>query len=260
MSTSPLVVFPPMATGPADLRPVRLDRIDPPPSRIDVRHYPGHAGAARRAAVSFRSLADEVAGELGSGETADVVGIGMGAYVVSELLLHHASLVRSAVVLGSPLGPVPDAWRERDREVGRSAAGGMDPIVEQTLARWFTRWAIGSGHHGVATARRRLKELDPEVWNDFWVAIAERSVLDDVAAAAVRIPVSVVVPLHDASPNPARLRELARALPLSRLVYVDGPHMLHAERPENVLAAIDSHLAWAAALPRPISDLYWVGE
>jgi pimeloyl-ACP methyl ester carboxylesterase len=256
-----LVVFPPFAAGPDDLDPLHLDRLDPPVARVDVRHYPGHAGAPRRPGVTFRALADEVADGLAeAGEAADVVGVGMGAYIVAELLLHRPERVRSAVVIGSPLGPVPDEWRDRDRELGRSAEGGMAPLVEPTLLRWFTPWAVETGHAGVETARRRLHDLDPAAWNDFWVAIAERSVLDDAAAVAVQVPVTVVAPLHDPSPNPRRLRELARALPLSRLMYVDGPHMLHAERPENVLAAVDSHLAWAAALPRPVRDLYWVGE
>jgi 3-oxoadipate enol-lactonase len=261
MSASPVVVFPPMAAAPDDLDPVHLERIDPPPQRLVVHRYPGHGGADRSPGISFRAIADQVADDLAeTGGPAHVVGLGMGSYVVAELLLHRPEQVASALVMGSPLGPVPADGRERDRQVGRSAADGMAPIVEPTLARWFTPWAVASGHPGVATARQRLRELDPAVWNDFWGAIAERSVLDDAAAADVRVPVTVVAPLHDPSPNPRRLAELAEALPLSRLVYVDGPHMLHAERPENVLAAVDSHLAWAAALPEPVRGLYWAGE
>lgn len=262
MSNAPLVIFPPVATDPNALDLLELDRIDPAPSRIFQYAYPGHGGRPRPEGFTFREVMDEVAAQLeAAGEgPADIAGIGIGAYVLTEFLLHRPELVRSGIVACSPLGPVPDEWRENDRQLGRSARSGMDDLIEPTLRRWFTGHAVDRDIPGIALARERLSDLDPLVWEDIWLAIAGRSTLDADQAARIDKPITIVAPLHDSSPNLRRLRELHDMLPLSRLLYVDGPHMVHLERPLNLLAALDSHLAWLADGAPPIdSPLYWVG-
>jgi hypothetical protein len=41
-------------------------------------------------------------------------------------------------------------------------------------------------------------------------------------------------------------------MPLSRLEYVPGPHMLHLERPEEVLTALERHFLWLESNPERV--------
>lgn len=257
-SESTVVVLPPIGNGVDAVRALELERAGIRAPRIPL--FPGQGGAPRRAGATFADHADEVAAAHDG--PLHVIALAIGAYTAAELLLRHPHRVASLVIACSSPGPVADEARARDAARGSQALEtGMAPLVEQTIGRWFTPAAVAADHPGVRYARARLAAMEPAAWNDMWSAISRRSTVDADAAAQVAVPVSVVVPLHDAAGAALTLPPLHRQFPRSRLVYVDGPHMLGLERPENLLAAVDGHVAWLAEGGERIDHpLTWTGS
>lgn len=256
---APLVVFPPIATTAEALELLQLESLNDSISGLYIHTHPDRHEAS---GFSWRGIAEDAIRELsvlGVSE-AHFVGIGIGAYVLAELVRHHPDRIRSLVFVASSPADVPDEWRDRDRDTGSSVKGSMDGVVEPTVARWFTSTAVEADEAGVRIARSALRAMEPAVWSDIWEAIATRTTLDDAELSAIRVPVTAVAPLHDPSPNAGRLRRLSEIVPLGRLVYIDGAHMAHLERPGSVRTAIDSHLAWVAAHPARVQPVYWAGE
>ncbi|HEY0248146.1 MAG TPA: hypothetical protein VGC45_07775 [Gryllotalpicola sp.] len=240
-----LVVLPPVANDPETIALLELGRLGLPADRVVVHRYPGHGGRPRQPGFRFADVAEELVREIDG--PIDVVGLAIGAYAVAELLLRHPDRIRSALIAASPFADIGPEQRARDRARADAAAPGMTAVVGETLARWFTPGAVERDAQGVRIARERLLAMDPAVWSDVWIAISERSTIGPEQAASVTQPVSIVVPRHDAAGGAPGLERLHAHLPVSRLVYVDGPHMVNLERPRNVLAAIGSHLEWVAA-------------
>ncbi len=259
MPGSTLVVLPPLANDPEALEPLELDALGSGADRISVFRYPGHGGRRRQEGLRFADIADEVVARHEG--PLDIVGLAIGSYVAAELLIDHADRIRSVLVSSSPFTDITSAQRDLDRARALASADGMERLVEETLARWFTPLAIGRDVPGVRVARDRLLAMEPGVWSDFWLAIAERTTIGAERAVGIDRPVTVVAPLHDGGTGRPGLELTHRILPRSRLLYVDGPHMVNLERPRNVLAAIDNHLAWVASGgPDTREPLYLAGS
>jgi pimeloyl-ACP methyl ester carboxylesterase len=213
--------------------------------------YPGHGSRPRQPGWTQESFADDIVEHFDG--PLDLVGMSMGGGVVAHVLTRHPSRVRSAVIACS--GSVGQAAmtaekrafrKQRQLDRGRRALEeGMAGIVAETIARWFTPWAVRTQQRGVQYATQTLLDMDPEAWNDIWMgnANSDAVALDDLRN--VRAPVTIIGGLNDAAAGLSGLTELHGLIENSRYEVVAGPHMLHLERPENLLAALDRHFAWA---------------
>jgi pimeloyl-ACP methyl ester carboxylesterase len=239
-----VVVLPPIANGAEAMRQLGLERVGI--AHPHVHLFPGQGGRERQEGFRFGDLADEVAAEHPG--PVHVVALAIGAYTAAELLLRYPDRVASLFVASSSIGPVDDDARLRDAARGRQALEtGMEPLVDDTVSRWFTPAAVAWDHPGVRYARAQLSAMQPAAWNDIWSAIAARATVAPDAAARLSPPVSIVVPTRDVTGAALTLPPLHDQIPRSRLVFVDGPHMLGLERPESLRAAIEEHFAWVEA-------------
>jgi pimeloyl-ACP methyl ester carboxylesterase len=198
--------------------------------------YPGH-GNRPFAPFTLESLADEVVETFGGDLT--LVGASMGGMLAQRIALRHPDRVRSAVFACTSAAPDPDVLRAR---AAAARAHGMAPLVEETLARWFSPdfLAAEPAPPPVDYVRTALREIDPEAFAAGWDAMARHAVLDDLAA--IRVPVTCLAAADDASSSWEGMVELDRRLPDSQLVRVAGPHMVMLERPEAFRAAVLAHL------------------
>jgi pimeloyl-ACP methyl ester carboxylesterase len=123
----------------------------------------------------------------------------------------------------------------------------MAPVLHSTLERWFTpaTLAIRPEHPRVAYARRTLLALEPACFADGWRAVAGHDVRAQLPE--IRVPVTCVAGTADAASSVARTQEIAERVPNSRFVVLDGPHMMHLERPLEFSAAVRDHLRWVEA-------------
>lgn len=225
--------------------------------------YPGHGGRPRQPGWTHEDLADEVVANLDG--PLDLVGVAMGGLVALQILVRHPDRVRSAIVAcgGDVRGDEARtaALRTAATNRGRAALdGGMSAVVDDTLARWFTPFAVRTNNLGVEYARKTLSAMDPQSWNDIWLSIAHSSLVAAERAKAIEQPVTILGGMHDRSTvldGRARLHQL---IPRSRFEIVAGPHMMHLERPENLRTTIERHFAWLPAgnrVERPISSPGW---
>jgi pimeloyl-ACP methyl ester carboxylesterase len=211
----------------------------------DVYFFPGQGRTAGREGFDFGDMADEIA-EAHEGPL-HIIALAIGAYTAAELLLRYPERIASVVIACSSVAPISDDARKLDAARGEHAlTTGMEPLIEETLARWFTPAALIGNEGGPEYARAQLSATEPAAWNNIWSAISRRATIDAQMATRITVPVTVVVPLHDTAGAAWTLPPLHHQIPRSRLIYVDGPHMLPLERPDNLVAAIDGHFSWLA--------------
>lgn len=225
--------------------------------------YPGHGRRPRQPGWTHEDLADEVAATLDG--PLDLLGMAVGGLVALQILVRHPDRVRSAILAcgGDVRGTQArtDALRTAATARGRAALeGGMPAVVDDTLARWFTPFAVRTNNLGVEYARKTLSGMDPESWNDIWLSIANATLVSSEQAKVIRQPVTILGGMQDRSTTLEGRARLHQLIPRSRYEIVAGPHMMHLERPENLRTTIERHFAWLPAGNRveaPISSPGW---
>ena len=208
-----------------------------------IKHvFPGFGGRPRAPEPpTMATLADEVAASY-PGEL-DVVGMSLGGMVGQHLAVRHPDRVRSLVV--GCTGAVADPVVMEERAVA-AATVGMAAVLDSTLERWFTPPALAQpGHPGVAYARRTLLALDPRSFADGWRAIGGHDIRERLPE--IGAPVTCIAGTADTASPVSRTQDVADRVKNSSLVILDGPHMMHLERPAEFSAAVREHLRRAEA-------------
>ena len=208
----------------------------------------GHgASPAPAAPWTVRELAADVHRLLSEAEQApaDVLGISLGGMVAQQLAIDHPTAVRSLVLISTTGGfdaPARAAIRLRGE---RALVAGMEAVVDETLARWFSLAARTGAL--AARVRGQLLEADPRAWAATWDAMAgfdARSQLGQVEQ-----PTLVLAGDEDASTPPSVAKELAGALPRAHLHVEPGAsHLAPLEHPDRYGRLVCDFLARSSAL------------
>lgn len=221
------------------LHPIGLDATfwegTAPPGAVAL-DFPGFGSAPREEHVTIPRLVDYVAAHIPTRAT--VVGLSLGGMIALETAIHRPDVVASLVVACAGAGGHPDVMRARAEATRRS---GMEGILQTTLERWFTPEALATpAHPGVAYARRRLLDDDPETFARYWDAMAAHDV--SAVLGSIQVPVTVVAGARDRASSVASLQEMAAAIPGADFSVLDGPHLLPLERPDDFRDVLDRHL------------------
>ncbi len=208
---------------------------------------PGHGRSAGAPLPSIGALADWVAALLGAAgaTTAALVGHSMGSLVALEAAARHPAVVDRLVLIGTAAGMPVHADL-------LAAAARNDHVAIDMVNLWghgFDAGLGGSRAPGVwmaGAAERLLEQAAPDVlYADLAACSAYRDGL--ASAAAVRAPTLLICGEKDQMTPLKGGRALAAALPGAELVTLIGAgHMLLAERPREVLAALARHLRGGA--------------
>jgi pimeloyl-ACP methyl ester carboxylesterase len=238
---------------------VPLDRIGMQPG--GVYEYPGHGGRPRQASLTFAWMADELV-QMFDGDL-HLVGVAVGASIAAQALVRHPERITSAVLVnGSGGRSAPPSPEQQQVLIDRGEGAlnnGMRSVIDDTFGRWFTLHARLSDPPGVQYARKTLLAMDPGGWADIWRTTALSEPVPPDRLRGITQPVSIVSGLQDGSVRGAA--GLHALIPNSRLHYTAGPHMLHLERPRNLLAAIEQHFIWASiGAGRIEAPYYFTGE
>ncbi|MFB9071618.1 alpha/beta fold hydrolase [Citricoccus parietis] len=161
-------------------------------------------------------------------------GVSLGGAIGVRLAADHPELIRALVVVNAPMAqPSPAFWHDRAEAVG---ASGLDPLATVLHERWFSESA---DTYVVEAVRRDFRSLPVAGYAAACRAIADLDVRE--AAGRVRVPAVVLSADGDLAVDPSNSAALAEAMPQAALRRVSGAHLLPAENPAEVLAAI--HLA-----------------
>ena len=217
----------------------------PLPAVATVKHtFPGFGDRPRAPEPpTMASLADEIVASY-EGPLA-LAGVSLGGMVAQHAAVRHPQRVRSLLVACTGASADPAKMEQR---AARVLADGMAGVLEETLARWFTpaALAVRPEHPGVAYARRTLLALEPACFADGWLAIAGHDIVARLGEIAV--PTSCLAGAADAASPVSRTKQISERVPGARFVVLDGPHMMHLERPVDFAAALSEHLRWAGEL------------
>jgi 3-oxoadipate enol-lactonase len=203
--------------------------------RVDAR---GHGQSpATPPADRLEDYADDLHALLAQREFAPcaVVGFSFGGMIAQTLALRHPQDVSALVPCACP-STLAEQNRAVAAERGATAeCGGMEAVLDATLARWFTdAFRAGSG---AEPARRRLLADDVGGWAHAWRAMARIDTAPHLHA--IRVPTLCIAGEVDKSSPPEVVAAIAMAIPGARFTTIPGaPHMLFIEQPHAVAKAI----------------------
>jgi pimeloyl-ACP methyl ester carboxylesterase len=191
---------------------------------------------------SIEAQADFLAGLIGDGPPAALVGHSMGALAALATAARHPDRVASLCLLGAALRmPVhPDLL---------ALAAAHDPQAVELMCDWAfgPRGQVGGNQHPggwlQGAARALLRRGDPEVLSVDLVACNAYAAGRE-HAAAIRCPILVGIGTLDRMTPPKAGHALAAAIPGARTAMLDGiGHMLTVEAPDAAREAIVAGLS-----------------
>jgi 3-oxoadipate enol-lactonase len=206
--------------------------------------FPGHGRTpVPDRPYTIEDLTEQAAGLLADAGVgpADVVGVSLGGLVAQRLAACSPELVRRLVVVDA-VAVYPPALREQWRDrAARTPVEGLEPLVDATLALWFTADRLAGGGPAVEGVRRTFLAGDPRGYAAACRALEQVDLTGVVDRIAV--PTLVVCGEDDAPPFVAAARDLAGTLPDARLVWLaPARHAGVLEQPEQFARALTGFL------------------
>jgi 3-oxoadipate enol-lactonase len=165
------------------------------------------------------------------------IGVSVGGQVALRAALERPAQVVGVVALDTA-GRIRDAasWSERMAEV---RAGGLEPLADATVARWFVPDHAARAPLLVAGYRRLLLRTSLDGYVATCAALRDEDLGPRLGEIAQ--PVLVLCGSHDEATPPDVVRGLARALPRGRYVEIaDAAHLPCIDRPDATAALIDA--------------------
>ena len=199
--------------------------------RYDTR---GHgASGAPAAAYTLELLADDLHALLQAlgVQSTHFVGLSMGGMIGQTYALKYPGMFRSLALCDTTSRYPAEAaglWAERIKTV---EAQGMEPLVESTLARWFTA-PFRQTHPDVVQKVAAMIRATPTTG---YVGCSHAIPNINLTARLkeIRCPALVIVGKDDAGTPVAMAEDIHRALPGSELVVIpSAAHLSNLEQPD----------------------------
>lgn len=204
----------------------------------------GHgASSAPEGPYALTRLADDLAALLSALaiERCHVVGLSLGGMVGQCLALRHPARLRSLTLADTASHQPPGAlalWSER---IATVRAQGMAPMVEPTLARWFTPAFFARAPQTVAQIGAVIGRTPVAGYAGCAHAVATIDLARELPRIAA--PTLVLTGREDASTPPPMAESIARAIPGARCVLIDAAaHLSNVEQPDAFNAVLREFL------------------
>jgi 3-oxoadipate enol-lactonase len=199
--------------------------------RYDTR---GHGGTdAPAGPYSLDELTEDVRAllqALGITRT-HFMGLSMGGMIGQIMALKHPQMLRS-LVLCDTMSRVPtEAKPLWDDRIHVAEAQGMEPLVEPTLARWFTEPFRRKGSPVLERVRTMIRTTPARGYAGCCHAIAALNLTDQLKAIA--LPTLIIVGEDDPATPVAASRVIHEQIKGSELVILkSAAHLANLEQPE----------------------------
>lgn len=174
-------------------------------------------------------------------ETADWVGLSMGAMTGMGLGIHHPERF-GRMVLADARSVATDAYKAMwDQRVMAVTNGGVEAIADASLGLWLTEDWRDAHPEATAAARAMIVATNPQGYIASCQALRELDYFKDLGQLSM--PVLYLCGAEDKGAPPEEMREMARVTPGAK--YVEIPkagHVSNINRPEDFNAALAEFL------------------
>ena len=209
--------------------------------RYDTR---GHGGTdAPAGAYTLELLAEDARAllqALGIART-HWIGLSMGGMIGQTLALSSPGLFLSLALCDTSSRVPAEArpvWQER---IKTAETQGMGPLVEPTLARWFTAPFREQRPDVVDPVRTRIRTTSPRGYAGCCHAISALDLTDRIAA--IKLPTLIVVGEEDQGTPVAASQAIHARIAGSQLEIIkSAAHLSNLEQPETFTRIVTSFL------------------
>lgn len=211
--------------------------------RMDTR---GHGGSsATDGDYTLALLADDllaVMDRLGI-RRAHFVGLSLGG-MIGQVLAARSAARFDSVTLCATFSEAPrQMWADRVDAVRR---GGLAPLVEGTLDRWFTPAFRTQNPDVMEATRAMIRGTSVKGYAGCAAAIRDMDLTG--IPEQIRIPTLVIAGAQDPSATPDAMKALHARIPNADYLEInDAAHVFTLEQPEKAAAAIQRFLREAQA-------------
>ena len=212
--------------------------------RYDTR---GHGGTeAPAGAYSLALLAEDaraLLAALGITRT-HWVGLSMGGMIGQTLALSSPALFATLSLCDTSSRVPPEARPTWDERIATAESKGMAPLVEPTIARWFTPPFIAAHPEVVDPVRAMIRATSPRGYVGCCHALKVLDLTDRLAG--IRVPTVVIVGEDDPGTPVAASRAIHEHIAGSELVIIkSAAHLSNLEQPEAFTQALAGFLGHA---------------
>ena len=193
--------------------------------------------------TSYSEQLHDLIGELQTGPVA-AVGFSLGGMINRRLAMDHAEAVTCLAILNSPHERGPEAQIAVERRARDSSAGGPSANIEATLERWFTQGFRDEHPDVVSEIKHWVLANDPKTYAECRFVLANGVVELIRPDIDITCPTLVMTCEHDSGSTPQMARAIAKEIPGSNTVIVQGlQHLGLIEQPKRFLQPVQEFLA-----------------
>jgi 3-oxoadipate enol-lactonase len=162
-------------------------------------------------------------------------GLSMGGMVGQRLASHHGERLLSLTLCATTAHlPPAKLWNQR---IEQTAQGGMAPVVNGVVERWFTAAYRAAPRPEIEKVRAMILATPPQGYGACCAAIRDMDQSD--AIRTIRTPTLLVAGALDPATTVEMMRALHRAIAGSRLVEIPkAAHLLNIEQAESFNAIL----------------------
>jgi pimeloyl-ACP methyl ester carboxylesterase len=208
---------------------------------------PGHGASARRPLDTVEAMADQLAAILAiSGlRRAHVVGVSLGGLVAQHFAVRYPDRLDRLILVDTVACYPPAVQQQWKQRAATARSAGMAPLIEATLATWFTPRFLSANGPVVTAVRRMLAAADPDGYAITCEALASADTT--AVASSISAPTLLVCGEHDLPPFRDAAGWFAAQILRSQVAWL--PEVQHAgvlERSTAFITAVRSFLAEAS--------------
>jgi 3-oxoadipate enol-lactonase len=173
------------------------------------------------------------------------VGLSMGGMVGQTLALKAPEVFQSLALCDTSSRVPAEAKTQWQDRIRTAETQGMEPLVEPTLARWFTEPFRKSRKDVVDRVATMIRRTPPAGYAGCCHAISALDITDKISA--IKVPTVVIVGEDDPGTPVAASKVMHERIAGSRLeILKSAAHLSNMEQPEAFNRALTSFLASVA--------------